>query len=201
MGHIIKLGEKIQAQVNSHAVRQLDKENKDPHGSHTHETHGVTRMSKGHATTCSKLSYAGCIYNQLTALMMEQTEDNCTAPWFPGPWMNNSKICTKDKDINTTFWIYWNRVTNRMEDCNRPCNQLVLNIGGKNTEKTTNNTISNFYLYFASNSQQSQEHDLYPFLSMMAEIGGYLGLLLGYSCLDLASYISNLIGRQQRSLF
>ena len=41
--------------------------------------------------------------------MGAQTEENCTVPWVP----NNEKICDGPKDVNTSFWIAWNRVTNQ----------------------------------------------------------------------------------------
>ena len=40
---------------------------------------------------------------------------------------------------------------------------------------------------------QSIEHFLYPFLSLAAEIGGYVGLLLGVSFFHLARFIRDTI--------
>ena len=37
------------------------------------------------------------------------------------------------------------------------------------------------------------EHLLYPILTLFAEIGGYVGLILGYSLFDLASSINGVI--------
>ena len=37
------------------------------------------------------------------------------------------------------------------------------------------------YFYFPQRVVQSKEHNFYSFLSMVAEVGGYVGLLLGVS--------------------
>ena len=184
MGHEIKKGEKISAQINIHDVRQLEREYSDPHSS----DHQGSEIALEHGTSCSMAPYDECIYNELTKRMITETESDCVVPWFPG----NHSVCTQEKDINTTFWIYWNRVTNQRKDCNKPCQSIVINIGGKNYEKDEDLNYGTALFYFASTSTQSKENYLYSFTSLVAEIGGYLGLLLGYSCLDLASTIRDL---------
>ena len=49
------------------------------------------------------------------------------------------------------------------------------------------------YLYFAPRTMYSEELELYTSLSLMAEIGGYVGLLLGVSLWHFASWISDLL--------
>ena len=78
--------------------------------------------------TCSKEVYDDCIYGMLARVMRANTDDNCTVPYI----RDDSKICTKPEDINTTFWIAWNRVTNQMKDCTIPCRSATVNLGAKN---------------------------------------------------------------------
>ena len=47
------------------------------------------------------------------------------------------------------------------------------------------------YFYFAPKVMKTTEHFFYTALSLMAEIGGYLGLLLGVSLWHFASWISD----------
>ena len=52
-----------------------------------------------------------------------------------------------------------------------------------------------FYFYFAPKAIISEEKSLYTPLSLFAEIGGYVGLLLGVSLWNLAELITQLISR------
>ena len=126
---------------------------------------------------CSKeVIYDNCIYNALITKMKEKTENEngCTVPWV----VNSSKICKKPKNLNTTFWIAWNRVTNQFNDCPIPCDTLIVTLGKSNYkyDPSLNNT-SKWNMYFASKTQLVGEHQLYPALSLIAEIGGYTGLV------------------------
>ena len=49
------------------------------------------------------------------------------------------------------------------------------------------------YLYFAPRTMLSEELQLYTSLSLMAEIGGYVGLLLGVSLWHFASWMNDLL--------
>ena len=117
-----------------------------------------------------------------------------------------------------TFWIAWDRVTNQLNDCLIPCAALKAAVSGKNV-KDNNKTYGESYFYFAprlgrqticqepetyinaDNFQlgrimSSKEHIFYTFLSMMAEIGGYVGLLLGVSFFHFAAWLSTIIDKK-----
>ena len=49
------------------------------------------------------------------------------------------------------------------------------------------------YLYFAPRTMYSEEKVLYTPLSLFAEIGGYVGLLLGVSVWNFAAWISDIL--------
>ena len=189
MGHDIMVGEKVSSQINIHESNQILKKYTDPH-----DTHG--QSSESYDTTCSQMEYDSCIYKALTRIMIKETEDKCLVPWFPKNYsmeqIGSHQACTLEKDVNASYWIYWNRITNQMNDCNKPCKSVVLNIGGKNYQHNRNLTYGTALFYFTMTSTHTTEHFLYSPTSLFAEIGGYLGLLLGYSCLDLASTLRDI---------
>ena len=114
--------------------------------------------------------------------------------------------------INSTFWIAWNRVTNQLNDCHKTCRDLKIILGGGNLKVTQciilNYMFCNFSsfqmednktaitLYFEQRVVISEEHYFYSSLSLTAEIGGYLGLLLGVSFLNFAAWVAAIIQRK-----
>ena len=58
------------------------------------------------------------------------------------------------------------------------------------------NDTALLYFYYSQRVPFSQEHYFYPFLSLIAEIGGYVGLLLGYSLFYVAGFINSVIEGQ-----
>ena len=74
-----------------------------------------------------------------------------------------------------------------------PCNTLQVNVGGKNFQRLESNETGLLYFYFAQRVPLIREHYFYLFLSLMAEIGGYVGLILGYSLYNLAAVINTCI--------
>ena len=55
--------------------------------------------------------------------------------------------------------------------------------------------------YFEKRVLLSEEHYFYTGFSLLAEIGGYLGLLLGVSFLNFASWVAMLVQRKINSSF
>ena len=117
--------------------------------------------------------------------MKDGTEDECTVPWV----LNNSNICSRPDDAVKAFWIGWNRITNQKEDCLIPCHTLQLFVSGRNSENSSSTDEAQVYLYFAPRIVKTEELYLYSFLSLIAEIGGYVGILLGYSFFQVAGRI------------
>ena len=109
----------MQSQITVTDIQILERENK--------QDKDDPNFKQG-SKTCSTENYDDCIYNMLARAMRKNTEDNCTVPYIK----DNSDICTKPNDINTTFWIHWNRGLNRMNDCNIPCHSTTVNLGAKN---------------------------------------------------------------------
>ena len=178
MAHKIYKGEKIQAQVNIQNINLLERYLKGPH----EEDYKV----------CSEHDFDMCLYDKLATIMMEETEDNCTAPWIP----NNTRVCTKQRDINSTFMITMNRFTNQEQDCDFPCLSVVADIHGKNYRKYYTRKYAELYVYYGFNVYKSQERYHYTFYRWLAEVGGYVGLFLGYSFFNLVSTIEHALEKQ-----
>ena len=197
MGHEIKVGEKISSQINIHEVHQLPKYfNRNEMLTDAIENQ-TTRM---YDTVCSNINFDECIQKELTRQMISETEDKCLVPWFPTLYsmeqIGNHFVCTKEKDVNTSYWIYWNKITNQQNDCNKPCKSIVVSIGGKNYNYNKTRNFGSVRFYFSMTSTKTLEHYLYTFTNLFAEVGGYVGLLLGYSCLDFASTIKHLVNKK-----
>ena len=85
--------------------------------------------------TCIESYYDECMYGALVDHMHSntQSEGGCTVPWVLDENLEGtSKICKEPDNINKTFWIAWNRVTNQKKDCPVPCDSLLVSLGAKN---------------------------------------------------------------------
>ena len=175
------LGEQVKYPLTFTDTTFLDK---DAPGSETH----IEQIRNGR--TCSKDSYDSCLYTMVKRLMVENTKDNCTAPWVP----NNDNICIEAKDISTCYWIWKNHVQADAGDCILPCHSIFVHLEAKEYDIINDSKeYAILYLYFPTNLVQSKEHFLYHSNNLFAEIGGYVGLLLGLSFLDLCIWANNII--------
>ena len=149
--------------------------------------------------TCSYEEFDECLYNTLTNLMKNLTEDNCTAPYV----FENGNVCSKKNDIEYAYLVSLRRSTNQGRDCDSPCKSLFSNFGGKTSiakqegEKSKRKNIKkgknkknkkgkkknrvkvakdlgrrpNLRLHFSPRIQKIEEHYLYTFLNFLAESG------------------------------
>jgi hypothetical protein len=95
--------------------------------------------------------------------------------------------------VNTTFWLQYNRATNQGDDCMAPCHSLMVVVGGRNSIKYETNPrdYSEAYIYFPPRIMLSEELELYTVLTLLAEIGGYLGLTIGAALLDVVMLLAD----------
>ena len=161
MGYKINKGDRFETQVTTQDIRQLEYKNVES-----------ALFLSSDDKKCSHDAYDDCMYETMASLMKENTKENCTVPWI----RSNEKICSHPKDINTTFWIGWNRITNQRKDCLPPCHTTITNIGAKNFQKLKDKNYGYMYLYFPSRVVCSEEKYLYSILKLIGQIGGYLGL-------------------------
>ncbi len=147
--------------------------------------------------TCVNQNYDKCMYKALETRMLN--EAGCRVPFIVPQLKEKTPICEEPMAANTSYWIAWTRVTNQLDDCVVPCKSLVVDVGGKNT-RDNNKTYGEAYFYYAPRIATNEEEVLYTFLSMVAEIGGYVGLLLGFSIFHFIGWISDSINLRVRAL-
>ena len=111
---------------------------------------------------------------------------------------------------STKIWkmIYANLTTltkSAFEDCGKSCIDSVIlfgfpserkiDIGIKQDRIRQNKTYVHFKIFPTAQIQKSIYS--YDFVSMIAEIGGYTGLLLGISVLDISKILNNYLSNNQ----
>ena len=121
-------------------------------------------------------------------LMLEQV--GCTVPWLP----DKSSICTEEGKRKAAFEIYQQNRRNQKDICPNSCLFTNMYFGppvtGKNNKAKEDVAWGVFY--FRRDIKVTKEYFLYSLLSLAAEIGGYVGLLLGASLVNVGK-INNLL--------
>ena len=110
---------------------------------------------------------------------------------------DNSNICTKASDVNRTVWVAQGMMKSIRSDCDSPCATMQVSAKGNNVVPAKTGKPQ-LVLYFQSRIQIGTEQYLYTVLSLFAEVGGYVGLILGYSLLNLAELIISAFDRRLR---
>ena len=75
-----------------------------------------------------------------------------------------------------------------IKGCPAPCNTIDFTFGYPSVYKTNHNATSRITLYFATSVSVRESRLAFPGSSLFAEIGGYTGLLLGFSLFDFAKF-------------
>ena len=111
---------------------------------------------------------------------------------------HNAHICTDKNDTSFALDKYQKLliIPPTSEKCLAPCHQLDIHIRGESFGKidlTIGNLTQSIFsiLNFQKWIKERKEKLLYTELSLFAEIGGYVGIVLGYSLLNLADNIYN----------
>ena len=73
--------------------------------------------------------------------------------------------------------------------CPRACNYMDISFGYPSIYDILDNWTSYLTLYFKTSIPVRKSHLAYPRSSLFAEIGGYTGLLLGVSLLDVTKVV------------
>jgi hypothetical protein len=133
--------------------------------------------------------YDDCMYTTMHQLMMEEV--GCTVPWLS----NKSNICVQPLKRKQAFEVYQNNRRNQQDICPNSCLFTNMYFGppvtGINVPERSH--FGNAVFYFRRDIKTTNEYLLYTLLSMAAEIGGYVGLLLGAALVNVASLISFLL--------
>ena len=133
--------------------------------------------------------YDGCIYDKLKKLMNDNV--GCTVPWLP----DKSNICHEDTKASLAFDIYQKNRRNQKDICATTCHFTNMYFSPMVTGYHTSKDRSWAVFYFRRDIKTTNEYFLYSILSMAAEIGAYVGLLLGASLANLGMINSYLIDR------
>ena len=92
------------------------------------------------------------------------------------------------------FQIYQENRRNQNGICPNSCNFTDVNLNPpivENSQKSTAETV----FYFKRDIKTSNEYFIYTELSMIAEIGGYVGLMLGVSFINIGNLINKLLDK------
>ena len=68
---------------------------------------------------------------------------------------------------------------------NDPCDFLIIDLGARNIDTRIGPDQTKMYLYFAQWIPINEERFVYPFEEFVGEAGGYIGVLVGISALDM----------------
>ena len=123
----------------------------------------------------------------------------CTSPVYTNQL---SKACDvgklsveKKKDYQTSFK---NLSVHALANCAMPCSSMEINFGFPIVDKNDPEEAL-LKMYFKSHIHVRRNMLAYSLTSLFAEVGGYIGLLLGFSLLDLTKLVKNLFS--SRNIF
>lgn len=104
----------------------------------------------------------------------------CTAPFGP----HKDKICDDEKNatkVNDLYKKWYSKSIQVTSGCNKPCSYVTLRTNIIFDREKYHNTIARVQIYFKENITVTKAYHIYSGLTLIAEIGGYVGLFLGIS--------------------
>ena len=128
-----------------------------------------------------------CLTNSLTKLMLK--EANCTVPWVE----NKSSICSKPENIREALKLFNQNIFNQNGICKRPCETTDIRLNPPIEMYAS--FVKRLDLVFKDTIKVTEEYLLQNELSLFGNIGGYLGLCVGLSILNLRDLFGYLLGR------
>ena len=128
-----------------------------------------------------------CLADTATKLMLKET--NCTVPWI----QNKSKICTATENIKMALKLFNDNIYNQKRICKRPCETVEIRLNPP--VEMYASFVKSLDLVFKDTIKVTEEYFLQNELSLFGNIGGYLGLSVGLSILNLRDLIGYLLER------
>ena len=127
-----------------------------------------------------------CVYNKLDRIK-EHTKTNCSVPWAN----KIENICTdeydarkaREKALNITSSI-------GVSKCPRWCQSMPMKISGGYGRGGLSSSIT---FNFQAIVPTSTEEYLYLFSNLFAEVGGWVGIMVGYSLVTLIDALFDLL--------
>ena len=112
----------------------------------------------------------------------------CTTPFGH----DKSQICRQEDDARKAFEIFANEIFLE-SNCSNPCSLFSLAISNEEKQSSTNATYENLRIVFPKTIKVYDRSYTYSSLSLLAEIGGYVGLLLGVSLNQVTKIVDSLV--------
>ena len=113
--------------------------------------------------------------------------------------LNNSNVCTNSKDGKTVKSKYQDYIHLGSGNCLTPCKILDLDTNGRSSVNQGMEGKVMLSIDFQKWVKRNQERRLYTSLSLLAEVGGYVGIFLGYSFLNFAESLYNFLNLKIKS--
>ena len=113
--------------------------------------------------------------------------------------LNNSNVCTNSKEGKVAKSKYQDYIHLGSGKCLTPCKILDLNTNGRSSANQGMEGKVMLSIDFQKWVKRNQERRLYTSLSLLAEVGGYVGIFLGYSFLNFAESLYNFLNLKIKS--
>ena len=109
----------------------------------------------------------------------------CTVPWLE----NKTNICKNRESAKKAYEIYINILRDANDDCMKTCDYLRFT-NGQVIETDRHDDFGQLILTFGHSVMNIEEYFLSSPIDLLANIGGYVGLFLGVSMLNLKDVIT-----------
>ena len=125
----------------------------------------------------------------------------CSIPFYQTPNILNITLCDETKTRREAQDMFWKLHSSPPDgfgkkECPYPCTNLMIKM--MNIKETTG-VATTLELHFNEFTQVITAHYTYTELELLAEFGGYVGLFLGYSVLNLTDVFYILIEYSKKS--
>ena len=101
----------------------------------------------------------------------------CTTPFG----LNKDKICKDQENGSKAIELYTEIFVDHVNSCYGPCSFVLTKAIRTRAVNNVDKNYSSLTIYFDEKIKVIDAHHLYSGLSLIAEIGGYVGLFLGVS--------------------
>lgn len=132
-----------------------------------------------------------CLYEKMTRRLVE--DFGCSIPYLPN--LNDEPICSPDGNGTIASKQYNEMKANGQRDlCHKPCERTEV-FSGMAFSDSVEEELAKIKIYLKTTTKVKKSVLDYPVLTMIAEIGGYTGLLLGISLVNLTSVLDRFFER------
>ena len=121
----------------------------------------------------------------------------CTTPFGP----QKDKICADEENatkVNDLYKKWYSKSIQVKSGCNKPCSYVTLRTTTIFEREKYHNSIVRVVIYFKENITVTKAYHIYSGLTLIAEIGGYVGLFLGVSMNQLGNLLDMFIHHIQK---